>query len=179
MPTPEHGTRSNAIREFLKANPTAATKDVITALHEQGIEVSESLVHKVKYRSTGKRAKKRRMGAATSARKQQVRISKSESIRDFLRRNPGATPKVVQAGLRKEGVKVGTGLISNVAFYFRKKNAAPRVRMAARKVRAKTNRKTSKTNITVEQLLAVKRFADAFGGFEQIQRALDVLEQLK
>jgi hypothetical protein len=181
MPTPERGTRSAAIREFLKTNPTTASKDVIAALHENGIEVSESLVHKIKYRSARKRAKIRRKSASTSGHRHQAVVSKSESIRNFLRRNPNATPTVVRTGLRKEGVKVTTGLISNVAFYFRKKTAAPRVKVAARRAQAKMTRKKSATatRVTIEQLLEVKRFADSFGGADQIRQALATLEQLR
>ena len=181
MPTPERGTRSDAIREFLKTNPTAVTKDIITGLQEKGIEVSEALVHKIKYRGTKKRSKIRRNGAATGAVRQEVAVSKSESIRDYLRRNPGATPNVVRAGLRKEGVKVTTGLVSNVAFYFRKNNSAPRVKVAARTVRAKTTRAKSvtATAATFEQLIEVKRLGDSLGGAGRIREALDMLEQLR
>ncbi|MBI3861148.1 MAG: hypothetical protein HY290_04555 [Planctomycetia bacterium] len=181
MPKPDRGARSNAIREFLKSNPKAVTKDVITGLQEKGIEVSEALVHKIKYRGAGKRAKTRRKAAATGTRPKKVAVSKSESIRDFLRRNPKASPKVIRAGLQKEGVKVTTGLISNVAFYFRKQNAAPRVRIAARKVQAKTRRVTSAPAIraTIEQLIEVKRLAESLGGADQIRQALDALAQLQ
>jgi hypothetical protein len=172
-------TGSESIRQYLAKNPTAGTKDVITALHEQRIDVSESLVHKVKSRSSGKRAKTRRKPAFSTARSQKVTVSKSESIRDYLRRHPDAAPKVVRAGLWKEGVRVATSLISNVAFYFRKKNAAPSVKVAARKVPAKTSRKTATTGVSIEQLLEVKRFADTFGGADQVRSALDTLAKLR
>lgn len=180
MPNPERGTRSDAIREFLKTNPAAVTKDIITGLQEKGIEVSEALVHKIKYRSSKKRTKIRRNGAATGAGSQKVAVSKSEAIRAFLRQNPGATPKVVRAGLRKEGIKVTPGLVSNVAFYFRKK-AAPRVTAAARRVRAKTTRPISApaTGVSFEQLVETKKLADSLGGTEQIRQALDMLAQLQ
>jgi hypothetical protein len=170
---------SESIRRFIAKNPTATTKEIVTALHGQGIEVSVSLVDKVRSRSNTKRATVRRKGTPTSARRPKLTVNKSESIRDFLRRNPGAMPKVVQAGLRKEGVKVATSLVSNVAFNFRKKNAAPRVRMAARRVSAKASRKTVRTGLSIEQLLSVKQFADLVGGADQVRSALDLLAQLQ
>ena len=134
---------------------------------------------KVKSRSRGQRATVRRKSASISARSQTVTVSKSELIRDFLRRNPDATPKVVRVGLRKEGVRVTSGLISNVAFYFRKKNAATSVKVAARKVPAKTSRKTATTGVSIEQLLEVKRFADTFGDADQVRSALNTLAKLR
>ena len=91
------------------------------------------------------------------------------------------TPKVVQRGLQKKGVKVATSLVSNVAFYFRKKSASRRVTVAARKVSAKLTHKTSTTmtGVTIEQLLELKRFVDANGGADQVRQALDMLEQLR
>ena len=40
-------------------------------------------------------------------------------------------------------------------------------------------RKTSTKSMTVEQLLEVKRFADAFGSADQVRQALDTLAQLR
>jgi hypothetical protein len=41
--------RSQAIRDYLEANPGATPKQIKLALHDQGIEVTEGLVSVVKY----------------------------------------------------------------------------------------------------------------------------------
>lgn len=60
---------SDAIREHLKANPSAKRKEVHEALHAQGIPVSESLVNAVfmKVRKGGGKSKKRRPGRPKAA----------------------------------------------------------------------------------------------------------------
>lgn len=48
--TMERGSRSAAVRDYLKENPSASPKKVVAALKETGIEVSEGLVSVIKYR---------------------------------------------------------------------------------------------------------------------------------
>jgi arginine repressor len=54
----KRGQRSEAIREYLSANPSAGPKDVIAALKEKGVAVTVGLVSNIKY--GGKKAKVRR-----------------------------------------------------------------------------------------------------------------------
>jgi len=179
MPKLPHGARSQMVREYLSANPNSATKVVVAALHQNGIDVSEALVTKLKYRGGGakRRSKARRRGAAAGTALPQA-ASKSESIRAFLRRNPAAGPTEIKIGLRQAGVKVSTGLISNVKHHFKKQAAAPSVRVAARKMRAVTTSARA-NSLTVEQLFLVRQFVDTLGGPIHVRAALETLDQLR
>lgn len=61
-----HGDKSNAIREYLKANPKEKAAAVVTALAEKGITVSVAMVYTLKARmQMGKRRSKARSGGQT------------------------------------------------------------------------------------------------------------------
>jgi hypothetical protein len=63
----KRGQRSQAIRDYLSANPAAGPKDVIAALKEQGVAVTTGLVSNIKYggkKSAGRRGRKLTMRSA-------------------------------------------------------------------------------------------------------------------
>src|ERR1017187_3148553 len=99
------------------------------------------------------------------------RGEKTKAVRDYISANPTASPKAIVAGLAATGMKIKLGLANSLKYSKRKpgKRRAPVVTTAARK--------TSTKSMTVEQLLEVKRFADTFGGADQVRQALDTLAQ--
>jgi hypothetical protein len=163
MAKAERGARTQAIKQYLKEHPKAGPKEVVTTLKAQGMVVSAGLVAGIKY---GKRGAKKSRPASRGR-----SGNRSDAIRSYLTQHPHAKPKEIRTALAKQGVKVGAGLVSNVKHTFFKKRAAPVVRVAARR--------TSSATVTFEQLLDVKRLADAMGGFGQIRKALEALEQLQ
>ncbi len=54
-PPLERGARSKAVRDYLAKNRKASPKVVVSALKEQGIDVSPGLVMVIKYSKRGKR----------------------------------------------------------------------------------------------------------------------------
>jgi len=102
------------------------------------------------------------------------RGQRSQAIRDYLSAHPAAGPKDVIAALKEQGVAVTVGLVSNVKYGSKHKEGhrsrTTTARAAARRTRA--------GSLSVEQLVEVKQFADAFGGAEQLRSALSILEQL-
>ena len=60
---PARGARSQAVRDFLGANPQAPVKAVIEALKSQGVDVSTALVGSIKY---GKGAAQKSSSPATT-----------------------------------------------------------------------------------------------------------------
>jgi hypothetical protein len=61
-----HGSKSNAIREYLKAHKKAKASEVVAALAEQGVTVSPAAVYNLKARnSMGKRRKHARASGQT------------------------------------------------------------------------------------------------------------------
>ena len=62
----EHGSKSQAIRDYLSANKTAKASEVVAALAEKGIAVSAPAVYNLKARqSMGKKRSKARKGGMT------------------------------------------------------------------------------------------------------------------
>jgi hypothetical protein len=59
--------KSEAIREMLKANPKAKSRDIVSRLAGKGIEVKPTLVYfiKSKQRDMRRRAKRERVGAVS------------------------------------------------------------------------------------------------------------------
>lgn len=98
---------------------------------------------------------------------------KSQAVRDYISANPKAGPKQIKEGLKAQGIKVSQSLVSAVKYGKgkTKKARVHTVRIAARK--------TATPGVTVEQLLEVKKLADALGGAAQVRQALETLEQLR
>jgi hypothetical protein len=171
-----HGTKSQAIHEYLSANPTANANDIVAAMKQQGIAVSFGLAKAIKYGKKGKKSAARRAAKAPSSNGKPV-VSGSESIRRFLAKHPGAMPVEIETGLKAEGIRVSRALISNVKYGSGKKKA--KKRRGRRAMLHVAARKTPAVAVTVEQLLDVKRLADSLGGAEQVRTALETLEQLR
>ncbi len=175
------GSKSQAIQEYLAANKEAMPQQIVDALKEKGIDVSFGLASAIKYKKPGKKK--------TSARKSKKRIAAvkgepavtgSESIRHFIARNPAAGPKDIQAGLKAEGIQVSKHLISAVKYSKAKRKSGKKARRMARRATVQVAvRKTPSTAMTIVQLLEVKKFADLFGGADQVRQALDTLQQLR
>jgi len=163
MAKQERGARSEAIREYLKSHPEAGPKTIIADLKASGVTVSAALVSRIKYGKVG--ASGKRAGRSRSG-------TQSESIRAYLMAHPSAKPKEIRLALAEQGMKVGTGLISNVKHNFMKNGGkTPSVRVAARR--------TAAVAVTVPQLMEVRRLAVSLGGLTQLQRAIETLEQLQ
>lgn len=175
MANPEHGARSNAIREYLKSNPAAGPNQVVAALKEQGINVTKGLVSNIKYggQSSKKKGKSGRRASAAIGHKRRGAATLSETVREFLRSHPGAMPKAIKEGLKAQGVKVSTSLISFVKYGRPAKKASPSLRVAARKTTSRN------VDLTAQQLIQVKRLSDSLGGAARVRQALEALEELQ
>ncbi len=135
------GTKSQAIQEYMAANPESSPQQAVEALRQQGIEVSLGLAKVVKY---GKYEKGNRNTPAkkprtrTAAVNGQAVVTGSESIRQYIAKNPTAGPKAIELGLKAEGVTVSKALVNAVKYGKRRKSGtqrrstAPAVRAAAR-----------------------------------------------
>lgn len=99
--------------------------------------------------------------------------SKSQSIRDYLAKNPGASPKQIVADLKEQGIDVSLGLANVVKYSAGRKGGRKKVKRGR-----PAGTRNGTTGLTMEHLLAVKRLADELGGTDQVRRALEVLEKL-
>jgi hypothetical protein len=173
-------SKSGAIGEYLAANPGSSPARIVAALKEQGIVVSESLAKVVKYgkpkKKTARKKQTRRRVAGRTAGKPSV--SSSELIRGFISRNPRATPKVIAAGLKAEGVSVSMSLISAVKYRRRTKTGTRKARRRASATHVAAPAKATSAP-SIAQLIEVKRFANTMGGADRVRQALEMLEQLQ
>lgn len=183
----EAPTGSDSIRDYLGQYPEAGVKDIVAGLAKQGIKVSEALASNVKYRSPGKK-KRRKSGEATakpSAASNGADVNKSEEIRKAFKEMGRRTrPKDVIAALAARGVSVSSGQVSMVRASMKKKAAKAR-RMATASpeaspaVASSPARATSANGLSADDLIAAKRLADQLGGLERMKAVLAVLDQLK
>jgi hypothetical protein len=120
------------------------------------------------------------LGRLPGSRESGPAMNRSESIRQFIAKNPAAGPKDFEAGLKAEGIKVKLSLISAVKYSKAKKKSLKKTKRMARRATVQiAARRTPSTAVTIEQLIEVKQFAISFGGTDQVRQALDTLEQLR
>ena len=102
-------------------------------------------------------------------------VTKSQAIRDYLAKNPGAAPKAIQAGLKKQGIAVSDGLISVVKYSKRGKKRRAVKRGAGRRRSAAVSR----SELQLSDLIEARDFALRLGGVAQAIHALEALEKLQ
>lgn len=169
------GSKSQAIHEYLSANPASGPQQIVDGLKTKGIEVSFGLASAVKYRKPKQRAAARKSAKRTVAGDNPV--SGSELIRRYIARHPAQKPKAIELGLKEAGVNVSMALIGRVKYA---RGTKPQKRRKARtQVVRVAARATRSGGMSLEQLLEVKRFADSVGGVDRLWLALETLEQLR
>src|SRR5690348_10222731 len=161
-------SRSDAIREYLTANPNAGPKAVVEGLRAKGIVVKPGLVGSVKHHMQARGKKSRRRITAKPAVVAAPAMTGTQAIQAYVKEHPQAGPKEIRTALAGQGVNVSSSLVSAVK-YRKRKRRAPAVRVAARATRSVNG------TITVDRLLELKRFADSFGGVDQVRHGLETL----
>ena len=94
-------------------------------------------------------------------------VNKSQIIRDYVAKNPGAKPKEILAAVESQGVKVSQALVNNVLYR----------KSSGKATRGKRGRPKKGTQF--DALLQAKELADKMGGIEEAKKALDVLSKLQ
>lgn len=174
-------TRTEAILEFMAKHSEKKPSAIVAGLHEQGIEVSRSLVNKVLYGGKRKGRRRRKAGrpaAAEPAPGGAPAMTGTQAIQEYIRQHPKAGPKEIRQELGAQGVSVSASLVSAVKYRTGGRRGRPTARQASHKVRARGGALRT-SGVTVEQLLEVKRIADEIGGPDSLRQALDALEQLR
>lgn len=171
----ERGSRSKAIRDYLKEHPSASPKEVVAGLKEQGVEVKEGLVGNIKYSLKGKSKGRRIRRGSGSAVAVSVgrRGSRSQAVRDYLQTNPSAGPAQIVEELKKQGIKISAALASQVKYKKRGRKAPRMVRRSLGSARV-----ASGGGISATDLIQAKKLTDALGGIDNVRKALALLEQL-
>ena len=99
------------------------------------------------------------------------RATKDGNINEFLAANPNGGPEALAAALAAQGIELKFGLPSAVKPGRDRRSSRPAVRAAAQ-------RSASRSSITIEELMEVKKVADSIGGAARLRSVLDTLEQL-
>jgi uncharacterized protein YneF (UPF0154 family) len=186
------GSKSQAIQDYLNANPGANSKAVKDALAKDGLSVSEGLVNKVKYSKpagaktgssnatpTKKAAPKRK--ATRRGRPAAGGVNMSDAIRDFITANPSATRPEIRDTLQAQGVPVSNSLVNAVFMRVKKgggKSAKRGPGRPAAAVRAAAPA-SSGGNMSAVELINAKQLVDQLGGIDKVRDALALLEQLQ
>lgn len=111
--------KSQAVRDYLKANPGIGNTEVAASLTKSGITVSPNFVGTIRSNLKGKHAAKKAAkaakpaGPAVAAQGKQ-KVNKTQAVRDFLKANPGLKNMEVAESLTKSGVKVSPNYVASI-----------------------------------------------------------------
>lgn len=154
------GSKSDAIRAVIAAQPNASLKEIKARLRARNVKASDALVNKIKYSRKPSGRKKK----AARGRNNHAGGSKADAIRNmFDEMGRDARPRDVIAALKGRGIVVTSAQVS----------------MLRRKLPGNGARR-SKTagGVSLDQLLAAKHLAERLGGIENARQALDSLARL-
>lgn len=186
------GSKSQAVRDYFKANPDASAKAVKEALAKDGVSVSEGLVNKVKYskpsrkKSGGRKATTRKTVAPKRKATRRGRpaaggINMSDAIRSYMADNPSASRPEIRNALQAQGIPVQNSLV-NAVYMKVKRGAGKSAKRGPGRPKAagrKTAPAASGGNMTAAELINAKQLVDKLGGIDKVKDALALLEQLQ
>jgi arginine repressor len=109
--------KSQSVRDYLKAHPSAANSEVAVELAKQGIQVTPNYVAtvkvKIKLRAAAKAGVKK-PAADISKETTPASVNKSQAIRDYVKAHRSAANSEIVAELAKQGVEVTPNLVATV-----------------------------------------------------------------
>ncbi len=154
--------RSQAIRDYYKANPTAKAKEVVDALAKKGISVSVGLVNIVKSKhNKAHAAKKAAMSEANTN-----GVNKTQAVLDYLKAHKNAKNAEVVEALGKQGITIAVGYVRTIK--------------AKKKTRRKAVRAVVATGgVGIPEVKAALAFLKAMGSVAAAKKALAVAEDIK
>ncbi len=153
--------KSQAIRDFFKASPTAKAQEVADALAKKGITVSVGLVRIVKSKHNKRHAAKK--AAKTNG------VNKTQAVRDYLKANKKAKAQEVVDALAEQGITITANYVGNI------KAKSKRRRRAVKEVVAAV----VPTGIGVPEIKAALSFIKAVGSEAVAKQALAAAIEIK
>jgi len=103
-------------------------------------------------------------------------VNKSAAIREYMAAHPRAKPKDVAAALVEQGVQVTPMFVSAI-----KSNAKKRGRRKARAASRGPGRPSgggASTSLSIDHLVAAKKFVDQVGGVARARAAIEALARV-
>ncbi len=158
--------RSQAIRDYYKANPTAKAKEVVDALAKKGITVSVGLVNIVKSKHNKAHAAKKAVTSQAKSVDKKPEVNKTQAVRDYLKAHKTAKNAEVVDALAKQGISITVGYVRTIKA---KHNTR---RRAVRKV-------VATGGVGIPEVKAALAFLKAMGSVAAAKQALAVAEDIK
>ena len=164
--------KSQAIRDRFAENANSSAKEVVAALADKGITVTEGHVYVVKGKMSSKKGRPaRKNGAAKKSNGKS--LSKSASIRNLFKENPKLSAKEVVAELANDGIKVAEGLV----YYVKGKMKGRRGRRRKTREVVATVATTTGSPDAVKTILKIKAWATEVGGMKKLKALVEALSE--
>ncbi len=174
--------KSEVIRAYFRQNPTALAKEVVTALGEKGVSVTESHVYVVKGKMKLTKRRQAKAKAAANGTPAPVKKTtspdapnKSQSIRETYNENPTASVDEVISILAAKGISVKKGLVYLVKGKMRsRKRRQARAKVAAEMATTTAVSKNGSADAltTIKQ---IKGLAAELGGMKKLKALVEAL----
>ncbi len=155
--------KSQAIRDYYKANPAAKTSEVVDALGKKGITVNANFVATVKSKHNQAQAAKK---ALTISGEKKPEVSKMQAARDYLKANKKAKNAEVVAALAKQGITITANYVGNIKAKHNKRRRAKRTVVA-------------KAGVGIPEVKAALAFIKTTGGITAARKALEVAQEIR
>jgi arginine repressor len=170
-------SKSDAVKEYMASYPNATAKEVVTNLKRAGINVSLSLVAKLKSKGAKKSKRRPKASATPASSNGSAETSKAERIRQVAQgmKKP-VRPRDVIAVLAAEGIAVSSAQVSTTlrAMGMRRRR---RGRTPAGAASGRAAMSTFAT-LSLDSLLAAKKLVTQLGSVEAAKSAVDALAKL-
>jgi hypothetical protein len=157
--------KSEAIRDFFKANPKAKSQEAADGLAKKGITVSVGLVNTVKSKHN-KRQAARKAAKKQAAERKSNGVNKTQAVRDYLKAHKKAKNAEVVEALGEQGITITANYVGNI------KATHNTRRRAVRKV-------VAKGGIGIPEIKSALAFIKTFGSISAAKKALDVAQEIR
>ncbi|HVC92697.1 MAG TPA: hypothetical protein VND64_03355 [Pirellulales bacterium] len=176
-PKSEGPSRSQSIRNYMRANKGVTVPQIVDGLRAQGVMVTPGLVYQVKAAGRKKRAAKQAMKSVASTHSTGIGTgTKADLIRDAARgmKKP-IRPRDVVATLKDQGTDVSRTQVSQVLARMGMKRKR---RGSGKAAAGSAARSTNSTSISIDDLVAAKKLVGQVGSIEKVREALSALSRL-
>ena len=194
-------SKKQSVINYLTANPDAAAREVVEALHKQGIEIATNKIHTIKWAMNkekgqkpapvGKKAPEKQAAEtpkptpapksspvvveASPAASASAAVSKTQAVKSYLAENRKALPKEISAALKVQGIDVSPGYVSGIKSQLQAKKKAKAAPAPATPAAGPV---VPKDAVSLGLLQKAKKLAAQLGGVKEAKAAIDALAQI-
>ncbi len=157
--------KSEAIRDYFKANPKVKAQEVADGLAKKGISVTANLVNTVKSkhnkRQAAKKAAKKQAGGTKSN-----GANKTQAVRDYLKAHKTAKNAEVVEALAKQGITVSSNYVSSIKATHIKRRRVVKKAVAT-------------GGIGIPEIKSALAFIKSIGSVAAARKALEVAQEIR